>query len=72
MAHRDDKRRGLIARLLRDKGFGFIRDETGVEHFFHRTAVRGALFEELKEGQHVEFNIGQGAKGPRAENVELV
>ena len=33
---------GTIARLLIDKGFGFIRDESGVEHFFHRSAVRGA------------------------------
>ena len=32
---------GTIARLLIDKGFGFIRDESGVEHFFHRSAVRG-------------------------------
>ena len=31
---------GTIARLLIDKGFGFIRDESGIEHFFHRSAVR--------------------------------
>ena len=31
---------GTIARLLIDKGFGFIRDEGGIEHFFHRSAVR--------------------------------
>jgi cold shock CspA family protein len=35
---------GTIARLLIDKGFGFIRDESGVEHFFHRSSVRGAVF----------------------------
>ena len=34
---------GTIARLLIDKGFGFIRDEAGLEHFFHRSAVRGAV-----------------------------
>ena len=38
---------GNIARLLIDKGFGFIRDEGGIEHFFHRSAVRGAVFELL-------------------------
>src|SRR5207247_3335348 len=32
---------GTIARLLIDKGFGFIRDEGGIEHFFHRSSVRG-------------------------------
>ena len=36
---------GTIARLLIDKGFGFIRDEGGTEHFFHRSSVRGAVFE---------------------------
>ena len=34
---------GTIARLLIDKGFGFIRDEGGIEHFFHRSSVRGAV-----------------------------
>ena len=38
---------GTIARLLIDKGFGFIRDEGGIEHFFHRSSVRGAVFELL-------------------------
>ena len=42
---------GTIARLLIDKGFGFIRDESGLEHFFHRSAVRGVVFELLREGR---------------------
>ena len=46
---------GTIARLLIDKGFGFIRDEGGIEHFFHRSSVRGVVFELLREGQRVEF-----------------
>ena len=49
---------GTIARLLIDKGFGFIRDEGGIEHFFHRSSVRGAVFELLREGQRVEFHAG--------------
>ena len=57
---------GTIARLLIDKGFGFIRDEGGMEHFFHRSAVRGAVFELLREGQRVEFTPEESAKGPRA------
>ena len=61
---------GTIARLLIDKGFGFIRDESGIEHFFHRSSVRGAVFELLREGQRVSFTVGQGPKGPRAENVK--
>ena len=56
---------GTIARLLIDKGFGFIRDEGGIEHFFHRSAVRGAVFELLREGQRVEFTPEDSGKGPR-------
>ena len=63
---------GTIARLLIDKGFGFIRDEGGVEHFFHRSAVRGAVFELLREGQRVEFTPEESAKGPRAGDVRLI
>jgi CspA family cold shock protein len=63
---------GTIARLLIDKGFGFIRDESGIEHFFHRSAVRGAVFELLREGQRVEFTNEESAKGPRAGDVRLI
>ena len=63
---------GTIARLLIDKGFGFIRDESGIEHFFHRSSVRGAVFELLREGQRVEFTPEESGKGPRAGDVRLV
>ena len=63
---------GTIARLLIDKGFGFIRDEGGTEHFFHRSSVRGAVFELLREGQRVEFTTEESPKGPRAGEVRLV
>ena len=63
---------GTIARLLIDKGFGFIRDEGGIEHFFHRSSVRGSVFELLLEGQRVEFTVEESAKGPRAGEVKLL
>ena len=63
---------GTIARLLIDKGFGFIRDEGGIEHFFHRSSVRGAVFELLREGQQVEFTVEDSPKGPRAAEVRLI
>ena len=63
---------GTIARLLIDKGFGFIRDESGVEHFFHRSAIRGAVFELLREGQRVEFQVEDSPTGPRAGEVRLL
>ena len=60
---------GTIARLLIDKGLGFIRAEGVSEHFFHRCAVRGALFDQLREGQRVEFTIMMRDKGLQAEDV---
>ncbi len=55
---------GTIARLLIDKGFGFIRDEGGTEHFFHRSAVRDTVFELLREGQRVDFQPEESTQGP--------
>lgn len=62
---------GTIKRLT-DKGFGFIAASDGAEYFFHQSACTGARFDELREGQAVTFERGQGPKGPRAENVCLV
>lgn len=61
---------GTIKRLT-DKGFGFIMATGGDEYFFHQSACRGMRFDELREGQPVTFEVGQGPKGPRAENVQL-
>jgi CspA family cold shock protein len=55
-----------------DKGFGFIRDDTGQQYFFHRSAVRGAVFEMLREGQRVQFTPEDSDKGPRAGNVQVI
>ncbi len=60
---------GSIRTLRVDKGFGFIKDDAGKEYFFHGSAVYGEGLENLKEGDGVEFDVGEGPKGPRAENV---
>jgi cold shock protein len=62
---------GTIKRLT-EKGFGFIDTGTGKDLFFHMSAVEGVRFEDLKQGQRVSFNEGQGPKGPRAENVKVI
>ncbi len=62
--------RGTIKKLT-DKGFGFIAGDNG-ELFFHNSALENSSFEELSEGQTVEYTEGQGPKGPRAENVRVV
>ena len=59
---------GTIKRLT-ERGFGFIATAEGTEYFFHQSACTGTPFDELRAGQSVSFTVGQGPKGPRAENV---
>lgn len=64
---------GTVARLLRDKGFGFVKsEEGGGECFFHRSSVRGGRFEDLSEGDRVEYTVSSSPKGPRAEDVRPI
>jgi cold shock protein len=58
-------------KTLTAKGFGFIAGPGGEEYFFHQSACVGVRFDSLREGQAVTFDVGQGPKGPRAENVKL-
>jgi CspA family cold shock protein len=60
---------GKIRTLRVEKGFGFIKDDQGNEYFFHQSAVYGEGLKDLREGDSVEFDVGEGPKGPRAENV---
>ena len=61
---------GKIRTLRVDKGFGFITGETGQEYFFHQSAIYGEGIADLREGDGVEFELGDGGeKGPRATNV---
>jgi CspA family cold shock protein len=62
---------GTIKRLVSDKGFGFVAAGEGSEYFFHQSACNGVQFDDLREGQEVTFETGEGPKGPRAENVRL-
>ena len=62
---------GTIKRIT-DKGFGFIEDGSGTDMFFHSSTVEGISFESLREGQQVSFNVGNGPKGSRAENVRAI
>ena len=59
---------GTIKRLVSEKGFGFVAAADGNEYFFHQSACVDG-FVQLREGQAVTFDTGQGPKGPRAENV---
>lgn len=61
---------GTIKRIT-DKGFGFIDDGSGKDVFFHSSVVEGTSFDHLQEGQRVTYNMGNGPKGPCAENVKV-
>lgn len=57
---------GQIKSLVRDRGFGFIQAAGASEDlFFHSTSVTGGTFDELKEGQSVEFDTEADPRNPR-------
>ena len=60
---------GTVKWFNEAKGFGFIAQEGGPDVFAHFSAIQGAGFRTLAEGQKVEFTITQGKKGPQAENI---
>jgi CspA family cold shock protein len=61
---------GKIKKVLPEKGFGFISGGSD-DLFFHHSELRGVTIEELSEGQTVQYEIGQGKKGPCAVSVQL-
>ena len=54
------------------KGFGFIGVEGGPDVFVHYNAIQVNGYRTLPEGARVEFDLGKGAKGPQAENVQVL
>jgi CspA family cold shock protein len=66
------KVKGRIKKLVRDRGFGFVRGDDGKEVFFHRSGLGATDYDSLSEGDVVEYVVQEGPRGARAENVRAV
>jgi CspA family cold shock protein len=66
------KIKGRIKKMVRDRGFGFIRGDDGKEVFFHRSGLNTGDYDVLNEGDVVEYVVQEGPRGARAENVRAV
>lgn len=60
---------GRVKWFNAEKGFGFIEHEDGDDVFVHFSAIQQDGYKSLEEGQQVEFDIVDGARGPQAANV---
>lgn len=60
---------GKVKWFNQEKGYGFIETEEGNDVFVHFSAIQEEGFKTLNEGQEVEFDIVEGARGPQAANV---
>lgn len=64
---------GTVKFFNNDRGFGFITPSTGEKDVFvHSSNIVGSGYKSLEDGQNVEYDVAQGAKGPEAQNVRAV
>lgn len=64
---------GIVKWFNAEKGFGFIAPDDGsADVFVHYSEIQGSGFRTLEENQKVEFEIGEGAKGPQAQQVTVL
>jgi cold shock protein len=63
---------GTVKWFNAEKGYGFIAVDGGNDLFVHYTAIQMEGYRSLEDGQRVEFEVGEGPKGPQAEQVRVV
>ena len=65
-------KQGTVKWFKEEKGFGFIEVEGGKDIFVHFSSIKKDGFKTLKEGDKVEFEVEEGARGPQAANVVVL
>ena len=63
---------GTVKFFNAEKGFGFISREGEDDIFVHFSNIQGEGYKTLQEGQHVQFDVAAGRKGPEAQNVRAI
>ena len=63
------KEQGVVKWFNNEKGYGFIRRNSGDDVFVHHSAIQGNGFKSLEEGDQVEFIVTEGSKGYQAQDV---
>lgn len=64
--------KGTVKWFNKQKGYGFISDETGKDVFVHYSGIKMDGYKNLEENQQVEFDVSEGAKGAQAINVVVL
>ena len=67
-----EREQGSVKWFNADKGYGFISRPSGEDVFVHYSSIEGSAYRNLDEGQEVEFEVEQGAKGPNAVRVRAI
>lgn len=63
--------KGVVVRIERSNGFGFIEMEDGKSVFFHQRWLKGMKFRDIRIGSIIEFDLEQGYRGPKAINMRF-
>lgn len=63
---------GTVKWFDEKKGYGFITMDEGKDVFVHYSAIAGSGFRKLTEGERVQFEVKEGAKGPQADQVSVL
>ncbi len=68
----DQMSKGTVKWFNDEKGYGFIQQQDGSDLFVHFRQINGQGRRSLVEGQEVSYEVGEGLKGPQAENVTVI